>query len=223
MRQFLKKIAHRPLKFIASIYLKKGRTYASRGLKLQIEASVFHPGLYLSTNILADFALALSLRDKQVLELGAGSGFISLLLAREGANVTSSDVNTVAIATLQQNAQANGLQVQGLHSDLFTALDPNTFECILINPPYYPQHASNSTEAAFFCGENFEYFQRLFSQLQEKLQRTDTQIYMILSEDCRLDEIREIGQNHGFEFHQVLEKRKRGEWNYIFSIRRVSK
>lgn len=222
MRQFLKKITHRPLKFLAGIYLQNGRNYVSRGLRLRIEPSVFHPGIYLSTNILADFALGLYLRDKRVLELGAGSGFISLLLAREGAHVTASDLNPVAIKKIRENAAANQLVVNAAESDLFSQLDPNQFDCILINPPYYPKQASNTTESAFFCGDNFEYFQHLFSQLKENLRREDTQIYMILSEDCRLDDIQEIAKINGFVFNEVLRKKRRGEWNYIFSIVPVS-
>lgn len=220
VRQLLKKIAHRPLKFLAGIYLRNSRTYRSRGLILKIEPSVFHPGIYLSTNILADFALQQGLRNKRVLELGAGSGFISMLLAREGAQVTASDINPLALEKIRENALSNRLRLDTIQSNLFSSLDPNDFDCILINPPYYPKQAADLTEAAFFCGERFEYFQRLFEELREKWQRKDGQIYIILSEDCRLDEIRRHAQNADYDLVEVMRKRKRGEWNFVFAVAR---
>lgn len=208
------------MKFLAGLYLRNPRIYWSRGLRLRIEPSVFHPGIYLSTNILADFALKLSLKDKKVLELGAGSGFISLLLAREGSKVTASDMNPIALEKLKENAQENQLDVNAIYSDLFSVLKPDDYDFIFINPPYYPKNPKNTTESAFFCGENFEYFHRLFSELKEKHHRPDTHIYMILSEDCRLDEIMRIARISDLDFSEVARKKKRAEWNYIYSIKR---
>ncbi|OFZ59325.1 MAG: hypothetical protein A3D92_09120 [Bacteroidetes bacterium RIFCSPHIGHO2_02_FULL_44_7] len=220
MRSTLKKILHPILKPFAHFYLRKVRTYSSRGLHLQIQPSVFHPGMYLSTNIFAEFALQLNLKDCVVLELGAGSGFISLLLAREGAQVTASDINPIALATLRANAAANGLNVQVVESNLFTSFSPDDFDCILINPPYYPQSAKNFTEAAFFCGVEFDYFHSLFTQLKDGLHRADCTIYMILSEDCALETIHGIAQKYGFHWERVRAVRKRREWNYIYLIQR---
>lgn len=220
MRHFLKKIAHHPLKFLAGLYLRNPRIYSSRGLRLRIEPSVFHPGIYLSTNILADFSLELAVKNKKVLELGAGSGFISLLLARKGAHSFASDINPVALEKLKENAQENQLDVNTIFSDLFSSVHPDDYDYIIINPPYYPKNPKNSTESAFFCGENFEYFHRLFSELKEKHHRPDTHIYMILSEDCRLDEILQIARNSDLDLSEVARKKKRAEWNYIFSIQK---
>lgn len=220
MRSTLKKILHPILKPFARLYLRKARNYSSRGLQLQIQPSVFHPGMYLSTNIFADFALELNLKDRSVLELGAGSGFISLVIAREGAQVTSSDINPMALESLRKNAAANGLSLRVVESNLFAALSPNDFDCILINPPYYPQSAANFTEAAFFCGPEFDYFQTLFEQLQQQLQREDSAIYMILSEDCALETIHGIAQQYDFKWERVHAVRKRKEWNYIYLIQR---
>lgn len=220
MRRTLKKILHPLLKPFARFYLRKARTYSSRGLQLKIQPSVFHPGLYLSTNIFADFALTLNLKERSVLELGTGSGFISLVLARAGAHVTSSDINPIALEALRENATANGIKLRVVESNLFTAISPNDFDCILINPPYYPQSAANFTEAAFFCGPEFEYFHALFEQLHNLLKREDSSIYMILSEDCALETIHGIAQHYGFTWERVHAVCKRKEWNYIYLIRR---
>lgn len=220
MRRILKRILTPILKPAALRYQSKPRTYRSRGLTLRIAPSVFHPGLFLSTAILADFLATLDVKGKSFLELGAGSGFISLLAARNGARVTASDINEIALKSLTENAAENKLALETRHSDLFDALQADAFDVIFINPPYYPQDPHSMQEAAFYCGSDFRYFRKLFAQLEEQLTRTDSLICMILSEDCRLDTIAHIAREYGFRMELELETKKLQERNYIFRIRR---
>ena len=96
------------------------------------------------------------------------------------------------------------------------------FDYIIINPPYYPKKAQSREEEAWFCGSNFEYFQKLFSTLGNQL-KIDSEVYMILSEDCELEKIKEIASEFGFEFNLALETKKWGEANYIFSISKLKR
>jgi release factor glutamine methyltransferase len=159
----------------------------------------------------------LNIRGKTFLELGAGSGVISVFAARKGAIVTATDINPLAVDNIQENAQINKVNLSVIRSDLFENIPRVKFDYILIAPPYYPRDPKDYAQMAWFCGQNFEYFVRLFEQLQQYY-HPSIQIFMILSEDCNLQKIMEIGDSNGFKFNLLLRKKRLGEWNFIYGI-----
>lgn len=76
-------------------------------------------------------------------------------------------------------------------------------------------------ENAWFCGENFDYFEALFLQLPFYINE-NTFCYMILSEDCQIEKIKEIAAKNKLKFLQVFEKKQNFEWNFIFKIVNLS-
>lgn len=222
MRKILKKIAFPILNKWYQAKTKKVSKYSKHGLNLEIQPGVFHPGVFLSTNIFIDFLKTRELSQKKVLELGAGSGMISLFAAKNGAIVTSTDINENAIKGLSQNAVLNELQLDVIKSNLFENIDPNSFDFIIINPPYYPKTPTNSQEHAFYCGENFEYFNVLFTDLKNKWTRNEVEILMILSEDCEIERIKKVGAENKIELVLIFETSKRKEKNYIFQLKVAS-
>ena len=99
----------------------------------------------------------------------------------------------------------------------FENLQNKSFDYIIINPPYYPKKPKNIKENAWFCGENFEYFEKLFGQLPNYL-ADQTNCFMILSQDCEIEKIKAIALKNAMAFELVLEKRELVETNYIFKI-----
>lgn len=221
MRAFLKKISHPFLKFGLNLYYSKPRDFTYNNIKIKIHPDVFPPQLTFSTKILLDFINGLHLENKTFLELGCGSGIISLLAAKKSAQVTASDINQTALSFLDTNALKNHLKVKTVYSDLFENIEHQTFDYIVINPPYYPKSPKNIKEQAWFCGENFEYFEKLFSQLPD-FSTSENRIFMILSEDCELEKIKTIALKNEMAFDLVLEKKVVAEKNYIFQLRKIS-
>lgn len=199
--------------------MEKGGWYESEDIKIKLAPTVFHPGLFFSTHILYRFMKEKDLLGKTVLELGAGSGFISIGLAKMGAKVTSSDINPEAITTIRESAQANKVVLTCMESDLFDQIPKQTFDFILINPPYYPKAPSNAQEMAFYCGAEFEYFEKLFSQLGSYF--TNGQVYMILSNDCDIQRISTIAQENKLKLETSYETSKWGEQNIIYEAVRI--
>lgn len=199
-------------------YLSRTRWFSYEGLSIKVAPSVFHPGLLFSTKILAQFALKLNPKGAKVLELGAGSGLISSLMAREGFLVTASDINPVAIRSILETKEVNKLKMEVVESDLFEQITETKFKYILINPPYFPQVPTNDREKAFFCGANFEYFHRLFATIDQYMEENSL-IYMILSDDCAIEKMQEISYKNQFEWKLVHEEKVWGEINFIYEIR----
>lgn len=216
-RDFIKKITHPFLKKGAEYYYKKPRPYSYKGITTIVHPDVFPPHLTLSTKILLDYISEIDLSQKTFLELGCGSGIISLYASQKGANVTANDINTTALEYLTKASQTNNLPLDCVHSDLFENISQKQFDYILINPPYYPKSPENIKQQAWFCGEDFEYFESLFKQLPKYLSEENT-TYMILSEDCELEKIKSIALKNNVIMEVVFETKKVGEKNFIFSI-----
>ena len=216
MRNFIKKITHPFLKLGLKLYYYKPRKYSYDGIQILVHPDVFPPHLTLSTKILLDFINPLDLTNKKILELGCGSGIISLLASKKKANVIASDINERALEFLNKNAEKNNLPVTTIQSDLFDTIEEKSFDYIIINPPFYPRKPKNIKEQAWFCGANFEYFEKLFWQLNKKVKFQNT--YIILSEDCDITEIKNIAFKNNLILELIFCKTVFKEKNYIYTI-----
>ncbi len=219
LRKAAKRIIHPILKPVASWYFSKERSYRYKNIRITVLPGVFHPQLIISTRLLLQFLEGEALEGCTFLELGCGSGILSVMAAQKGAFVTASDISEKAVENALKNAAKNEVEVQGVHSNLFEELQL-TFDYILVNPPYYPKQPQQESEYAWYCGEEFEYFHQLFAQLPDRL-GIDAKVIMILSEDCDLTGIQNIAATHNFEFELLQEKKVAGERNFIFRINKV--
>ena len=217
MRNFIKKITHPFLKFAVNLWFSKPRKYRYKNCFVWVVPTVFPTFLTISTKILLDYIDDLNVSNKTFLELGCGCGIISVFAASKGALVTATDINEVALLELKKNSVLNSVSIEILHSNLFDNLSGKSFDYIVINPPYYPKKPNSMAENAWFCGENFEYFEALFQQLQNFITSNNT-LLMILSEDCDLKKIKEIASKNNIFMQLELEKKVFSERNYIFRL-----
>lgn len=217
IRNLLKRLLGPILQSFAAWYFKKPRAYSYKNIRGIVLPGVFYPHLTISTKLLLEFLETKDLKKQSFLELGCGTGMISVFAAKKGAQVTASDINPKAIENATLNATKNNVNINAVKSDLFSQLQSMQFDYIVINPPYYPKNASDMAENAWFCGEDFGYFKRLFEVLKHHIHQK-SKVYMILSEDCDLERISNIAKAEKFGFKTEVETKKWGERNFIFSI-----
>ena len=88
-------------------------------------------------------------KGAQVLDVGTGSGILSILAAEKAESVLTIDLNPYAVRCAKENAKINHIRdkMVFMQTDLLTALIENAkFDLILFNAPYLPS-AENESES----------------------------------------------------------------------------
>ncbi len=95
------------------------------------------PGVYPPSEdtFLAVHALRFLGRGRSLLEVGCGSGYVSVWAAMNGYEVTAVDIDPKAVRNTLYNAYLNGVEVNAYVSDLLEKVD-GIFDVILFNAPY---------------------------------------------------------------------------------------
>ena len=113
------------------------------GRKFRVTEAVMVPTP--ETELLCEAAISFAQRRKlaaqRILDIGVGSGVISVTLASElpGAMVVSLDISPDALTVARENAQRMGVagRIEFRRSDFFSAVGPDEqFDLIVSNPPY---------------------------------------------------------------------------------------
>ena len=200
-------------------YLRSDRKTNFKGHTLIVKRGVFHPAFFFSSALMVEALEGLDLQGRSFLDLGSGSGALSVYARGRGARVTAVDVSPLAVENTQLNLerQSSTMPFTVIQSDLFSAIEPREFDVIAINPPYYPKAPKNDEEKAWFCGEDHVYFKRLFADLRPYMSRS-TDVLMTLSEECAIDTIGELAAAEGFRFERSIAKRTGWEVHYVYRI-----
>ncbi len=80
-------------------------------------------------------------RFKQILDIGTGTGVLSLLLAERMpcAEITALEIDPQASAQAEKNITSSpwGERIRVIHQDFCTYSSDRLYDCILSNPPYF--------------------------------------------------------------------------------------
>jgi len=201
-------------------YLSKTRVYRYKDIRLEIPPEVFHPGFFFSTHLLLQYISKLPLNEKLFLELGCGSGLISIVAAKQGAFVTATEINRVAIGYLITNSRHNKVKLEIIESDLLNDVPKKKYDIIAINPPYYKKDPVTPQDYAWFCGENGEYFSALFDTIDDYI-HPGTEILMVLFDGCDMDMITGFAAKKDFTLNCVYSKQNILEKNFIYKIEKI--
>ncbi len=165
----------------------------------------------------------------RILEIGTGSGVIGLALAKSlpQAQIWAIDINAQALDLARHNANINGIKnIEFIESDLFQALNNQTFDLIVSNPPYIPEASASEmalsvTEwedsRALFAGDlGIDILKKILEQAPDYLQsQPELPFQLVLEIDRTQDEIiPKIGKKVGFEC--TPEKDLFGNWRTIW-------
>jgi release factor glutamine methyltransferase len=179
------------------------------GLRITVPPSVFHPRFFRTTRFLGEYLQGVELKGRKFLEMGCGSGILSLLAARKGATVTAADINPEAVAATHANAAANRLAecVAAVESDLFSGLAMNGgFDVILWNPPFYPVDPTDHASHAWNAGAGYGVLARFARSVKDFL-RPGGKLIMQVSTEIDQESVLALFEEAGLERRCVGEKR----------------
>ncbi len=189
------------------------------GFTFTIRPTVFNPADFVSSKVFASFINTLDLTGKKILDMGSGSGVVSLFAASKGADCVACDINPVAVKCIAENALQNNLsrQIKVYESDLFEALKNNPgsgFDIIFFNPPYYKGNPKNNFERAFKGGPNLEVIDRFLAEAKSHLS-PGGKLCMIVSTDMELDDFYSRLKQAGYSYKVLQTNKKFFETFYI--------
>lgn len=110
-----------------------------RGVDLPFESL---PGVFSADHLDEGTELLLEHLDvpahASVLDVGCGTGVIGVVAGRRGAGlVTMTDINLLAIAAAERNADLSEAPVVVMAGDVYSAVDDERFDLIVSNPPFH--------------------------------------------------------------------------------------
>lgn len=195
------------------------------GKMFTVPPSVFNPKSYFSSEIFSRFIKNnLDLNGKKILDMGSGSGILSIFAASKGAECVAVDKNPESVRITKENALKNNYnnQIAAIESDLYGNMkNGNKFDVIFFNPPYYKGNPGNYFEMAFKGGENYEVLESFFSSSDKYLEKNG-KIYVIYSTDIDKNIIDEMLIKNHFKSGIVYKKKKFFETFFIAEISKIS-
>lgn len=155
----------------------------------------------------------------KVLEIGSGTGILSIACALKSAEVTAVDISQKAVQCTIKNALLNHVSVNAFVSDLFSEVR-GQFDEIIFNPPYLPT-SDNVDQSEQWDGgsDGFRTTRPFLLQAPDFLNR-DGKIRIILSSLTDIDALK--SEFSSLKFKPEKSERFDFETIYAFTVTPVT-
>lgn len=189
------------------------------GYVFTVRPTVFNPADFISSKVFISYIKSIDLTGKHILDMGSGSGVVSIIAASKCANCIAADINPVAVRCITENALQNNFakQITAVESDLFESLiniSPGKFDIIFFNPPYYKGNPGNNFERAFKGGPHLEVITRFLENAKGFLTPSG-RLCLLVSSDMDLDEFYSSVKTAGYDYKILQTNKKFFETFYI--------
>lgn len=176
------------------------------GLTLLLGPTVFNPKLHFTSSFFAEHIRrpGVVAPSDRVLEVGTGSGILAISAALAGAlHVTAVDLNPAAVLAARMNVSLYGLagKVRVLQGDMFEAVEEESFDLIICNPPYLRGEPTSPGTLAYMAGDDFRWLRR-FAQAAPDHLASNGRCLLVLADSTDLRAIVSIFSQRGWRVRQ---------------------
>ncbi len=181
---------------------------------LNLEVYLPREDTYLMQSVLEK----IDLKNKKVLEVGTGSGYLAIFCAKRGANVVAVDINSEAVEYAKKNAKKEKAKINFLLSDLFSNIK-DKYDVIFFNPPYL---ISDEIEHVALDGgkEGREIIDKFLYDFDKHLNEKGF-VLLLHTDYNNLEKTKNILQNKGYIFSIATSQHLFFEELYILEIKAV--
>lgn len=170
-----------------------------------------------------------ALKPLSVAEIGSGSGIIVTAVATILGNSCSflaTDINPEATKATLKTSHLNNTSVDCLNMNLLCGFRDNVFDVILFNPPYVltenEEMAGSGINRAWAGGKNGrEITDEVLRNLGKWLSENGV-CYMVVLKENKIEEIKDIAANFGFDCDIVKERKIVGEHLFVLKFFRLT-
>lgn len=142
------------------------------GMAIETPAGVYSPHETSSTRFVCDNFLPLGLLNAdpggKALEIGSGAGAISILLAKNGWDVTAVDIDPIAVEATLQNAKTNKVSLTAFESNLFSSVE-GKFDVIVFNQPLFHKATEIVLNERTLSSQGSDLYKRFMRQALQHL------------------------------------------------------
>lgn len=148
-----------------------------------------------------------------ILEIGTGSGCISIALKKEleNTNITATDISEDALEVAKENANGNNCKINFINTNIYDGIN-DKFDVIISNPPYISKSENimdivynNEPHQALFADNNGLYF---YEEILKNIKKLLKDKYLICFEIgmTQAEDIRQICQKYLKNVNFIVKK-----------------
>ncbi|OGJ21603.1 hypothetical protein A3K73_02920 [Candidatus Pacearchaeota archaeon RBG_13_36_9] len=141
----------------------------------------------------------------RALDIGTGSGILSLGMQKKAKSIVSSDINKKAIKSLKETIKLNKIKnIEPRYSNIFSKINER-FGTIVFNAPFMYFKPKNMLERAI-CDENYRDLEKFLKQVKKHLTKKG-KIYLAFSNIGDTNYLRKLIKNNKLKT-KLLSKKK---------------
>jgi len=189
------------------------------GISLEIPVEVYNPAedsILLAENIKINV-------DEKILEIGSGSGFVSIFLAKQFPknDFFCLDINPMATDSTRNNAKRNNVSLNIFLANLMDSITDVSpyFDVILFNSPYLPVKDQGFLGSSWSGGEGgLETIEKFLLNLVKNMKKTG-RCYLVVSSKTDLKKLELLVKKFYFVSNSIDHIAESNETIHLFLIK----
>ena len=196
------------------------------GYNINVNKNVLIPRFETETLVekTIEYIKKLKLENGSLIDLGTGSGCISIVLKKEleTLNITGLDISNKALKLARKNAKNNKADINFIKENIFKFKPVNKYDILISNPPYITEDDEISPnikyepKKAIFTNDGLKYYRHIMSTCSNYLNKKNLIAFEI--GDKQGKDLKKLAKDFFPKAKIKLERDLSGKDRYLFII-----